>query len=117
MRLDVVLGLNVANTVEDFSPSNCVRLSTRYNLSNLFLFFGPNILAHVATIHPRTAPLHRPKVFVWSCTLRHLQFSVPNCRPCLHGLLQRTVPLSGPSPPQNATSICIGTVHWPRDLS
>jgi hypothetical protein len=47
-------GLNVANSTEAFSPSNCVPLSTRSNLWNLCLFFGANILAHAATIHPRT---------------------------------------------------------------
>jgi hypothetical protein len=47
-------GLNVANSTEGFSPSNCVPLSTRSNLWNLCLFYGANILAHAATIHPRT---------------------------------------------------------------
>src|SRR5271170_553741 len=47
-------GLNVANSTEAFSPSNCVPLSTRSNLWNVCLFFGANILAHAATIHPRT---------------------------------------------------------------
>ena|SRR5271168_4872103 len=31
--------------------------------------------------------------------------SVPNCGPCPHGHLRRTTPLSGPNPPQNATSV------------
>jgi hypothetical protein len=35
---------------------------------------------------------------------------VPNCGPCPRGHLQRTVPLSGPSPPQNATSVCRSSV-------
>ena len=47
-------GLNVANSTEGFSPSNCLPLSTGLNLWNLGLFFGANILAHAATIHPRT---------------------------------------------------------------
>ena len=47
-------GLNVANSTEGFSPSNCVPLSTGLNVWNLGLFFGANILAHAATIHPRT---------------------------------------------------------------
>src|SRR5271170_686732 len=47
-------GLNVANSTEAFSPSNCVPLSIRSNLWNMCLFFGANVLAHAATIHPRT---------------------------------------------------------------
>ena len=47
-------GLNLANSTEGFTPSNCVPLSNAANFWNLCLFFGANILAHAATIHPRT---------------------------------------------------------------
>jgi hypothetical protein len=47
-------GLNVANVTLGFSPSNCAPLSNSDNFWNLCLFFGANVLAHAATIHPRT---------------------------------------------------------------
>ena len=47
------LGLNVYNQTQAFSPSNCVPLPPRSNLWNLCLFFGANVFAHAATIHPR----------------------------------------------------------------
>jgi predicted dithiol-disulfide oxidoreductase (DUF899 family) len=48
-----------------------------------------------------------PMAWVRNTTIINSPFwvSVPNCGPCPRGHLQRTMPLSGPSPPQNATSI------------
>jgi hypothetical protein len=48
------IGLNVANSTSPFSPTNCLPLSRSNNFWNLCLFFGANVLAHAATIHPRT---------------------------------------------------------------
>jgi hypothetical protein len=47
-------GLNVNNQTEPFTAANCVVLSDADNFWNLCLFFGANIFAHAATIHPRT---------------------------------------------------------------
>ena len=47
-------GLNVYNQTESWSPTNCVPLSTSLNFWNLCIFFGTNVFAHAATIHPRT---------------------------------------------------------------
>src|SRR5579859_5552842 len=48
------IGLNVANSTYPLSPTNCLPLSPSNNFWNLCLFFGANVLAHAATIHPRT---------------------------------------------------------------
>jgi hypothetical protein len=48
------IGLNVANSTNPLSPTNCLPLSPSNNFWNLCLFFGANVLAHAATIHPRT---------------------------------------------------------------
>jgi hypothetical protein len=46
------MSTNVANATTEFS--NCVPVSNGWNMWNLFLFFALNVLAHAATIHPRT---------------------------------------------------------------
>src|SRR5947207_1734018 len=48
------IGLHVANSTDPLSPTNCLPLSRSNNFWNLCLFFGANVLAHAATIHPRT---------------------------------------------------------------
>jgi hypothetical protein len=47
-------GLNVNNQTEPFTEANCMVLSNADNFWNLCIFFGANIFAHAATIHPRT---------------------------------------------------------------
>lgn len=47
-------GLNVNNQSEPFTEANCMVLSNADNFWNLCIFFGANIFAHAATIHPRT---------------------------------------------------------------
>ena len=63
------------------------------------LYVFQHYCPHKFEISPRFPP---SETIQWPANM--LSTSVPNCGPCPHGHLQRTTPLSGPIPPQNATS-------------